>query len=99
MSGRAAAKVVTGNDLISGDAVWLTADGRWAGRLSEAEVLTDDARAVEVLKQAERQSGKVVGVYLADARPGPNGAEPVHYREVMRARGPSNYNHGKQAEA
>ncbi len=99
MSARAAARVVTGNDLISGDAVWLAPGGRWVDRHAEAELLTDDERAVEALKAAERQSGKVVGVYLADARPGPNGPEPMHYREAMRARGPSNYNHGKQAEA
>ena len=43
-------------------------------------------------------SGAVVGAYLAEARPGPAGPEPVHFRERFRARGPSNYPHGKQAE-
>ena len=40
----------------------------------------------------------VVGPYLADARPGPRGPEPTHFREEFRTRGPSNYNHGKQAD-
>jgi len=40
-----------------------------------------------------------VGAYLADARPGPQGPEPVHFREVFRSRGPSNRFHGKQAAA
>ena len=40
----------------------------------------------------------VVGVYLADAKPGPNGPEPVHFREEFRTRGPSNYKHGKQVD-
>jgi hypothetical protein len=38
----------------------------------------------------------VVGAYLADARGALNGPEPVHFRESFRARGPSNYAHGKQ---
>ena len=40
----------------------------------------------------------VVGPYLADARLGRNGPEPTHFREEFRTRGPSNYNHGKQAD-
>jgi hypothetical protein len=40
----------------------------------------------------------VVGAYLADAKLGPNGPEPTHFREEFRTRGPSNYAHGKQAD-
>jgi hypothetical protein len=40
----------------------------------------------------------VVGAYLADATAGPDGPEPVHFREAFRTRGPSNYPHGKQAD-
>ena len=29
-------------------------------------------------------------------KPGPNGPEPIHFREAFRTRGPSNYAHGKQ---
>ena len=36
--------------------------------------------------------------YLADVALGPDGPEPTHFREDFRATGPSNYNHGKQAE-
>ncbi|MGR3343737.1 MAG: DUF2849 domain-containing protein, partial [Paracoccaceae bacterium] len=43
----------------------------------------------------EAQSA-VVGAFLADAREGQNGPEPVHFREGFRAQGPSNYPHGKQ---
>jgi len=41
----------------------------------------------------------VTGAYLADAKMGDNGPEPTHFREAFRTRGPSNYPHGKQAEA
>ena len=48
------------------------------------------------LLQAQRQTQAVVGAYLAEARMGAQGPEPVHFREVFRTRGPSNYAHGKQ---
>ena len=47
--------------------------------------------------EAEHRQAEVVGPYLADARMGPDGPEPVHFREAFRTRGPSNRFHGKQA--
>lgn len=91
-------KVVTANDLRSGEAVYLTEDGRWTPRHAEAELLTDEADAQLRLLLAEGQQDRVVGAYLADATAGPEGPVPVHFREVFRTRGPSNYRHGKQAE-
>lgn len=91
-------KVITANALIEGDVVYQTADDLWSRRISEAELLTDEAHAELRLLQAEGQPDQVVGVYLVDAKPGPNGPEPTHFREDFRRTGPSNYNHGKQAE-
>lgn len=90
--------VVTANALIEGDVVYLTADDRWSRRLGEAEVLTDEAHAQLRLLEAEAQAGRVVGAYLAEVVPTPAGPRPAHFREAFRARGPSNYPHGKQAE-
>jgi hypothetical protein len=89
-------KVVTGNALLEGDVVYLTADDRWTRQHVEAELLEDEAHAEIRLLQAARRASEVVGVYLADARQGVRGPEPVHFREVFRTRGPSNYHHGKQ---
>lgn len=89
-------KVVTANDLLEGDAVWLTGDNRWSRTVAGAELIEDEACARERLLYAHSQSHRVVGAYLADARLGANGPEPVHFREVFRTRGPSNYAHGKQ---
>jgi hypothetical protein len=89
-------KVVTGNDLRLGDVVWQTAAGGWTRKLTEAELIEDEAIADLRLLDAMAQSSRIVGAYLADARRGPNGPEPVHFREAFRARGPSNYRHGKQ---
>ena len=90
-------KVVTANDLLQGDVVWLTADDRWSRDMREAELIEDEAHAAIRLIEAQAQRSVVVGAYLADARPGSAGPEPVHFREVFRTRGPSNYAHGKQA--
>jgi len=92
-------KIVTANDLMLGDVVYLTADDRWSRDIVEAELIEDEAIATLRQLDASRQTGTVVGVYLADAKPGPHGPEPVHFREAFRARGPSNYAHGKQADA
>ncbi|MDT0681981.1 DUF2849 domain-containing protein [Roseicyclus sp. F158] len=91
-------KVVTANRLLEGDAVWLTPSGRWSPDMREADLIEDESRAAQSLAEAESQSGLVVGAYLADAKAGPDGPEPTHFREAFRARGPSNYRLGKQAE-
>ena len=95
---RFTAKVVTANRLIEGDVVYLTADDRWTMYHHEAELITDEAHAQMRLLYGAAQRLYVVGAYLADARMGPNGPEPTHFREAFRTRGPSNYNHGKQAD-
>ncbi len=92
-------KIVTASDLIVGDVIYLTEDDRWSRRIDEAELITDEAHAQLRLLHAESQPNTVVGAYLAEARPGPNGPEPTHFREAFRATGPSNYAHGKQAGA
>lgn len=91
-------KVVAANALIEGDAVWLTENDRWTRTMSEAEFLEDEAHAELRLLDAMAQQGEVVGPYLVDAKLGPNGPEPTHFREEFRTRGPSNYAHGKQAD-
>ena len=98
MSRRYIPKVVTANDLALGDVVYLTADDRWSRHHHEAELIEDEAHAQMRLLHASAQKLLVVGPYLADARPGARGPEPTHFREEFRTRGPSNYNHGKQAD-
>ena len=91
-------KVVTANDLLEGDVVYLTSKDTWTRRLTEAEVLTDEAHAQLRLIDGSAQTGEVVGVYLADVAVSEAGPEPTHFRETFRTRGPSNYAHGKQVE-
>lgn len=97
MSRRYIPKVITANRLREGDVVYQTADDRWSPFHHEAELIEDEAHA-QLRLHASAQKLQVVGAYLADARPGPNGPEPTHFREEFRTRGPSNYAHGKQAD-
>ena len=89
-------KIVTANALLEGDVVYLTEDDRWSRHHAEAELIDDEAHAAIRLLDAQRQGNIVVGAYLAEARSGPDGPEPAHFRETFRSRGPSNYRHGKQ---
>lgn len=90
--------VITANALIEGDVVWLTTAGTLTRRLEEAEVFTSREQAETALATANSRSAELVGCYVADTRMTPNGPAPAHFREGFRARGPSNYPHGKQAE-
>jgi hypothetical protein len=98
MSRRYIPKVVTANRLREGDVVYLTADNHWTPHHHEAELIEDEAHGQLRLLHAAEQKLIVVGAYLADAKAGPNGPEPVHFREAFRTRGPSNYAHGKQVD-
>ncbi|SPF80481.1 DUF2849 domain-containing protein [Pseudoprimorskyibacter insulae] len=92
-------KVVTANHLLEGDVIYLANDGGWTRRLEEAEVLMDEDYAAVRLGEVESRQSEVVGPYLADVTVGPKGVQTTHFREEFRKTGPSNYNHGKQAEA
>ena len=93
-------KVITANHLLEGDVIYMTDAGAWTRDLAEAALLTDEADADLRLIEAQQQKDVTVGAYLADAKAGDDGRpEPTHFREEFRRTGPSNYFHGKQAEA
>jgi len=96
MSRQFTPKIVTANALLQGDVVYQTADDRWSRQLAEAELIDDEAHAQIRLLEAQAQRSLIVGAYLADALPGGTGPRPAHFREAFRAKGPSNYAHGKQ---
>lgn len=93
-------KVITANHLLEGDVIYMTNSGDWTRSLSEAVLLTDEADADLRLIEAQQQTAVTVGAYLADAKADDAGnPAPTHFREEFRRTGPSNYFHGKQAEA
>lgn len=90
-------KVVTANDLLKGDVIYQTATG-WSRDLADAEVLRDEADADLRLIDGSQHINEVVGVYLMDVAIKSTAPETTHFREAFRAKGPSNYAHGKQSE-
>ena len=95
MSRRFTPKIISANALLEGDVIYFTADDKWSRDHAKAELIEDEAHAQIRLLDAETD-GHAVGAFLADARRGETGPEPVHFREEFRATGPSNYFHGKQ---
>lgn len=92
-------KVVTANRLLEGDVVYLDAANQWVTALADAKMFTDEGVAETALAYGQTLQGELVGVYLADAAENQDGnIQPTHFREDFRATGPSNYDHGKQAE-
>jgi hypothetical protein len=91
-------KVLTANRLIEGDVIYYGTNGEWVLSHDEALFLTDEVQANDLLAEANKQGGFLVGAYLADAELQDGKPVPSHFREEFRTRGPSNYDHGKQAE-
>ena len=99
MPRQSAMKVITTNRLVEGDAVYLTPARKWSEDFADAELFCDLPAANSALEKANEQTLVHVGAYLADAELSPAGLpRPIHYREQIRAKGPSNYYHGKQTE-
>lgn len=92
-------KVVTGNALLSGDVVYLSKDGGLTGDIREALPLMDPHSADTHLEATQERTDEIVGAYHADVLIKDGVPAPIHFREVFRTLGPSNYPHGKQAKA
>ncbi len=89
-------KVVTANRLIEGDVVYLNPNHDWVTDLQDALYITDETQANAMLATAQAQKNLVAGAYLADMILTDGIPAPAHFREAFRAKGPSNYPHGKQ---
>lgn len=90
--------VLTANDLLEGDVVYLTKGEAWTRHLAQAYVFDDKEVAEDALTRASARSGEAVGVYLFEVTLKDGVPTPVHFREDFRRTGPSNKFHGKQAE-
>ena len=63
MSNNHTGKVITANDLLNGDVVYINSQLKWALRLSDAKVFIDDASFEKALTHANKQQNEVVGIY------------------------------------
>ncbi len=91
-------KALTANRLIDGEVVFWRGD-RWVERFADADLFASDDPAAEAAEaHGKSQPTVVVEPYLIDLVESEGLWAPLSYRERIRALGPTNLNHGKQAE-
>jgi len=79
-------KILTGNDLESGDVIWWAGDSNWSLHLVDAKDGGDQAEAIMVREEAAR---RVNVPYIVDAEATDAGPMPLHIKERVRASGPT----------
>ena len=78
-------KLVTGNDLATGDVVWWAGAG-WSRHVADAVDARDEGEAIAAREEAAL---RVNGAYVIEAADGPLGPVPLHIKERIRASGPT----------
>ena len=78
-------KILTGNDLASGDVIWWAGDG-WSRQVGDA---ADVGAQGDALARAEEAALRVVGAYVIDATVDADGVRPAHIKDRIRALGPT----------
>ncbi len=78
-------KLLTGNDLASGDVIWWTGQG-WSRHVEDA---VDVGASGDAVLHAEAGARRVNAPYLIDAAATPEGPRPAHIKDRVRALGPT----------
>lgn len=78
-------KILTGNDLKSGDVIWWAGDG-WSRLVAEA---VDVGERGDDLARTEEAALRVVGAYVIDGTLTDEGPRPAHIKDRIRALGPT----------
>jgi len=78
-------KLVTGNDLPTGDVIWW--DGQaWSRHVEDAVDVGDKG---ESIASSEQGAQRVNGAYVIEATQTPDGPRPAHIKDRIRALGPT----------
>ena len=78
-------KLLTGNDLASGDVAWWTGSG-WSRHIEDA---VDVGAEGEAIARAEEGARRVNVPYVIDAAATADGPRPAHIKDRIRALGPT----------
>ncbi|QNE30903.1 DUF2849 domain-containing protein [Sphingomonas sp. NBWT7] len=78
-------KLLTGNDLPTGDVTWWTGNG-WSRHVEDAVDVADKGEAIA---KAEEGARRVNGPYVIDATATAEGPRPAHIKDRIRALGPT----------
>ncbi len=90
-------KALTANRLTDGEVVFWKS-GQWVERFADAGLFSDNDAAEAAEAHGKNQPIVVIDAYLIDLVESEGLWAPLSYRERLRALGPTNLNHGKQAE-
>jgi Protein of unknown function (DUF2849) len=78
-------KLLTGNDLGSGDVIWWTGSG-WSRKIEDAADIGDTGESVQA---SEENARRVNASYIIEATSAPGGPRPAHIKDRVRALGPT----------
>ena len=91
-----AIKVITANTFDRGAVVYL-GETSWVSEIGAARLFTLDEEVEEALGKALAMPDRLIGPYAIEVHRSDDNILPVSVRERIRALGPGNYFHGKQA--
>jgi hypothetical protein len=78
-------KILTGNDLPTGDVIWWTGT-EWSRHVEDA---VDVGEEGESIARAEEGTRRVNAPYVIEATATPEGPRPAHIKDRVRALGPT----------
>lgn len=78
-------KLLTGNDLATGDVIWWTGSG-WSRHVADAADVGDEGDAILAREEGER---RVNASYIIEADATESGPLPAHIKDRIRASGPT----------
>lgn len=78
-------KLLTGNDLPTGDVIWWTGEG-WSRHVGDSVDVGDKGEAIA---NAEEGARRVNAPYVIDATQTAEGPRPAHIKDRVRALGPT----------
>lgn len=78
-------KILTGNDLATGDVTWWTGNG-WSRHVEDAVDVGEGGEAIAATEEGAR---RVNAPYVIDATATPDGPRPAHIKDRVRALGPT----------
>ncbi|MEJ7933736.1 DUF2849 domain-containing protein [Sphingobium sp. AN558] len=78
-------KILTGNDLGTGDVIWWAGDG-WSRQVNDSADVGDKG---DELARTEEAALRVVGAHVIDASLTDDGVRPAHIKDRIRALGPT----------
>ena len=79
-------KILTGNDLATGDVIWWAGDAGWSRHVADSLDVGDKGDEIGHIEESAR---RVTAPYVIDAEKTADGVRPAHIKDRIRAIGPT----------